>query len=291
MRDFELLEPRSVPEASRMLIEHGEDARLLAGGTALLLALRQRLLTPSHVVFFGGIGGLNDIRYDERNGLRLGPLVRHAELAASPIVRSEVPMLADMAGRIANPQVRSQATLGGNLCYGDPATDPPTCLIALDAHVRLSGPDGERTLPLESFYVDYYETALKRGEVLTEVMVPPLGPAAGAYTRFLKTPAEHRPLVGVGVVARMEGRLCREVRIAIGASTPFPVRARAAEELLTGKIVTPDVLEEAAAMAASDIEPLSDFRAQAEYRREMVKVVLRRTVAALFDEPNEKLTP
>jgi carbon-monoxide dehydrogenase medium subunit len=282
VRNFELLEPKSPREASRMLLDHGEEARLLAGGTALLLGLRQRLLTPSHVVYFGAVRGLNGISYDENKGLRIGALARHADVAGSAIVKARYPMLADMAGRIANPQVRSQATLGGNLCYGDPASDPPTCLMALDARVMTVGPDGERAIALENFYIDYYETALRPGEVVTEIQVPPLDNAVGAYTRFLRTPAEHRPLVGLAVVARREGAVCREARITIGASTPFPVRVKRAEQFLEGRKVTAEVVAQAAAIAAQDITPLSDFRGTEDYRREMVRVVLRRTAASVF---------
>ena len=122
MRDFELLRPRTAADASRMLQEHGEETRLLAGGTALLLALRQRLLAPPHIVYLGGVPGLNRIKFDESSGLRIGALTTIAEIAAHPAIQARYPMMADMAVHVANPQVRSMATLGGNLSYGDPAT-------------------------------------------------------------------------------------------------------------------------------------------------------------------------
>jgi carbon-monoxide dehydrogenase medium subunit len=281
MRDFEFLEPRSVSDASRMMADLGEDARLYAGGTALLLGMRQRLLTPSHLVSIGGIAGLDRVEYSEKDGLRLGALLRHVDIAEHALVNERYPMLARMAGQVANPQVRNVATLGGNLCYADPATDPPTCLMALRAQVRVVGSAGERLIPLEEFYTDYYQTALNADDVVTQVHVPPMAPdAKGAYTRFLKTAAEHRPLVGVGVVARRVGGVCRDVRIAIGASVPIPVRALRAEQFLEGKTITPDALEEAARIAAEDITPVSDFRGSGDYRREMVRVVVKRTAAA-----------
>ena len=282
MRNFELLEPASPREASQMLADHGEETRLLAGGTALLLALRQRLLSPSHVVYFGCVPGLNRIDYDERDGLRIGALTPIAAIAAAPLVARHYPMVAAMAGQVANPQVRSMATLGGNLCYGDPASDPPTCLMALGAAVVATGREGERTISLEEFYTDYYETALRPDEVVTEIRIPPMGKASGAYTRFVRTQAEHRPLVGLALVARREGRVCRDARITIGASTPIPTRARRAEQFLEGKTIGPEVLAEAADIAASEITPLSDFRGSADYRLEMVRVVLRRTAASVF---------
>jgi carbon-monoxide dehydrogenase medium subunit len=237
------------------------------------------MLTPSHIVYLGGVRSLDRIEFDERNGLRIGALVRHQELADSPVVRSKYPVLAGMAAHVANPQVRNQGTLGGNLCYGDPATDPPGCLIALRARVSVVGGQGERTIELDEFFTDYYQTALQPDEVVTEIQVPPMAAGAkGAYTRFLRTPAEHRPLVSVAVVARGN----REVRIAIGASVPVPTRARRAEQFLEGRNVTRDVLEEAAAIAAADVEPVSDFRGSAQYRRDMIRTVVRRTAATVF---------
>ena len=264
-----------------MLVDH-EEGRLFAGGTALLLAMRQRMLTPSHIVYLGGVRGLSRIEYDERNGLRIGALVRHAEVADSAVVKTAYPMLADMAGRLANPQVRNVGTLAGNLCYGDPATDPPPCLMALGAQVVAVGPDGERTIELDRFFTDYFQNALGPGEVVTEIRVPPLqADAVGAYTRFLRTRADHRPLVGVGIVLRRAGGICREARIAIGASVPIPVRARRAEAFLAGKIINREVLEEAADIAATDITPVSDSRGSEEYRRDMVRTVVFRTAANL----------
>ena len=284
MRDFELLEPGSAQEASRMLLASGEESRLFAGGTALMLAMRQRLITPSHIVYLGGVAGLERIEFDPRSGLRIGALARHQEVADSPIVKSGYPMLAGMAAHVANPQVRNQGTIGGNLCYGDPASDPPGCLMALGARLCVVGPDGERTIELDQFYTDYYQTALEQGEVLTEIRLPPpAADAKGAYTRFLRTAAEHRPLVNVAVVVRRRGKTCREARIAVGASVPIPLRIGRAEIFLKDRTVNPETLDEAAAIAAQDINPVSDFRGSSGYRRHMVRVVARRTLAQAFD--------
>lgn len=281
MRNFDFLEPTSPREASRMLLDCGENSRLFAGGTALLLAMRQRMLSPSHLIYIGGVHGLDRIDFDERNGLRIGPLVRHGELADAPVVIARYPILAVMAARVANPQIRNMGTLGGNLCYADPATDPATCLMALEARVKMLGADGERVIALDAFFTDYYETALRPGEVLTEIQVPPLAAdAVGAYTRFMRTPAEHRPLVGVAVVVRRTAGICVNARIVIGASTPIPTRVRSAEEFLAGKSITQDVIEEAARLAAADIVTVSDHRGAAEYRRDMAQIVTCRTLAA-----------
>lgn len=283
MREFEFLEPASVAEASRMLADLGEDCRVIAGGTALLLGMRQRMLTPAHLVSLGRLEALRGITYDERQGLRIGALTLHAELARSPLVRARYPMLADMAGRVATPQVRNQGTLGGNLCYADPATDPPSCLLALGAQVVVSGRCGERVLAMQAFLVDYYTTALEPDELLTEIRLPP--PAAelsGRYLRFLRTAAEHRPLANVAVAARRHGANCHELRLVVGASTPIPARLPRAEALLRGRTVTPELAAEAADIVAADITPISDLRGAADYRRDMVRVVARRALAELF---------
>ena len=138
MRDFDFLQPTSIAEASRMLADLGDDCRVMAGGSALMLAMRQRMLTPSHIVSIARLDALRGISFDAREGLRIGALSRHCDVARSPLVQQHYPMLAAMAAQVANPQVRHQGTIGGNLCYADPATDPPSCLLALDARVTLA---------------------------------------------------------------------------------------------------------------------------------------------------------
>ncbi|GAA4328219.1 xanthine dehydrogenase family protein subunit M [Variovorax defluvii] len=289
MHDFEFLEPRTVAEASRMLADLGDECRVMASGTALLLAMRQRMVTPSHVVSALRLDGLHGIEFDSQQGLRIGALVKHAELARAEVVRRHYPVLAAMAAQVANPQVRNQGTLGGNLCYADPATDPPGCLMAHGAQVVLASARGERTLPMEEFLVDYYVTALEPDELLVAIRVPPPQPGTdGRYTRFMRTAAEHRPLASVSLVARREGALCREARLVVGASVPIPGRLARAEAFLRGKTIDPMVAAEAADIVAADIDPISDNRGCADFRRDMVRVVCRRTIAELFGLKGEE---
>ncbi|VCU68886.1 6-hydroxypseudooxynicotine dehydrogenase complex subunit alpha [Pigmentiphaga humi] len=283
MRDFDFLEPASVAEASRMLADLGEDCRVMAGGTALMLAMRQRMLVPTHIVSVARIEALRGIGFDPRDGLRIGALARHVDVAESPAVKQHYPMLASMAARVANPQVRHQGTLGGNLCYADPSTDPPTCLLSLNAQVVLGSSRGERVLSIEEFLVDYYVTAIEPDEVVIEIRVPaPAGDFSGRYTRFLRTAAEHRPLVSVSLATRRSGGQCREAILAVGASTPIPCRVQAAENFLAGKTITAEIAAEAADIVAAGIEPVSDHRGSAEFRRDMVRAVARRTIAGLY---------
>ncbi len=284
MRDFNFLEPTSVTEASRMLADLGDDCRVMAGGSALLLAMRQRMLTPTHVVSVARIDALRGISFNPQQGLRIGALSRHCDVARSPLIQQHYPMLAAMAAQVANPQVRHQGTIGGNLCYADPATDPPSCLMALGAQVVLASARGERVLGMEEFLVDYYVTAIEPDEVVLEIRVPvPTADASGMYTRFLRTAAEHRPLVNVALSTRRSGMQCHEARLVVGASTPIPARLARAESFLDGKTITLDIAAEAADIVAADILAMSDSRGSEEFRRDMVRVVAKRTIANLFD--------
>ncbi|MDM0037078.1 xanthine dehydrogenase family protein subunit M [Variovorax sp. J22P271] len=292
MRDFDFLQPTSIDEASRMLADLGDDCRVMAGGSALMLAMRQRMLTPTHIVSIARLDALRGISFDAREGLRIGALSRHCDVARSPLVQRHYPMLAAMAAQVANPQVRHQGTIGGNLCYADPATDPPGCLMALDARVTLASSRGERVLGMEEFLVDYYVTAIEPDEVVLDIRVPPpAADAAGRYTRFRRTAAEHRPLVNVALAVRRSGAHCHEARLVVGASTPIPARVARAEAFLAGKAVTAEVAAEAAEIASTDIFAVSDSRGSEDYRRDMVRVVARRTIAQLFDLAIDGDTP
>lgn len=289
MHDFDYVEPAGIAEASRLAAELGDQARFIAGGTALVLALRQRMLAPSHLVSLARLEALRGIEIDAQGGLHIGALTLHAELAASVPVQRQAPMLAAMAAQVANPQVRNQGTLGGNLCYADPATDPPCCLLALDARVLLASHRGTRELALSDFLVDYFTTAIEPDELVQKVIVPPLPAGArGRYARFLRTAAEHRPMASVAALVTLVGGVCTEARIVVGAAVPVPGRIAAAEACLVGRAVTPERIEEAAAAAAAAIDPLDDLRGSADYRRAMVRVQLRRTLAAMFEGPGDR---
>jgi aerobic carbon-monoxide dehydrogenase medium subunit len=285
MREFDYLEPASVAEASEMLAAHPETCRMMAGGTALMLALRQRMVSPTHVISLRNVRELRGITYDDKLGLRIGALTKHSELAGSALARAHFPMLADMASRLANPQVRNQGTLGGNLCYADPATDPPSCLIALGAEVVLTSAKGSRILKVEDFILDYFVTALAADELVSEIRVPPSSFNAGYHARFLRTAAEHRPLVNLAVSMKKNRDVCEDVRLVAGASTAKPTRLKQAENYLKGKSVNSRITAEAAEIGASEIDPISDIRGDGEFRRDMLRVVARRTLAQFFALP------
>jgi len=249
----------------------------------LMLALRQRLLQPQCLISVGDIEAMRGIDWDPGHGLRIGALTLHSEVAGSEAINTHYPLLAHLAKRMANPQVRNQGTLGGNLCYADPATDPPTGLLALDARVVLHSVRGTRELLLSQFLVDYYTTAIEPDELLVEVLIPPPGSyGSSRYTRFLKTAAEHRPLATVAVAASLDEATCSGIRIAVGASTAIPMRLSRAEKYLTGRQISAEAIREAAAFVAEDIDALDDSRGSERYRRRMTGVIARRTLAEVF---------
>jgi aerobic carbon-monoxide dehydrogenase medium subunit len=283
MRPFDYLQPKSIEEASSILTEYGDDARVFAGGTALMLVMRQRMLNPKVLVSLDRLSDLRGITFDLTSGLRIGALSLHAEVAEDSNVSQHYPMLAHMAKHLANPQVRNQGTIGGNLCYADPATDPPGCLMALDAKVVLQSARGQRSLAMQDFLTDYYTTALAADELLVAIVVPPpVINSIGHYTRFRRTAAEHRPILNVSFHASKHGDSVRDIRLVIAASTPMPTRLRQAEDLLSTEPVTQNLIERVAKLAAQETSVISDQRGSEDYRRQMLQVVTRRTLQTAF---------
>jgi aerobic carbon-monoxide dehydrogenase medium subunit len=285
LRSFELAEPESVPEAVEILARPDGDTRIVAGGTALLPAMRLGLVTPDRLVSLDRIPGLSGIRVDE-GALEAGAMTSLAVLARHGDVRSRWPLLAQAAGRVATPAIRSTATLGGNLCYAEAASDPAPALLCLDAQVRVAGSAGERVLPVGRLFTGFYETAVAAGEILTAIRVPaPPEGARSAYVKFCPRSAEDKPLVGVAALLVLDaGKRVVDIRIALGGAAPTPMRARQAEAVLTGQALTDAATRAAADAAAAEAEPLSDLMGSAGYRREMIRVWMRRLLVALRDD-------
>jgi aerobic carbon-monoxide dehydrogenase medium subunit len=283
MHAFDYLLPHSIEHASQLLAEHGDDARVFAGGTALMLVMRQRMLNPKLLVSLDKLASLRGISFDDATGLRIGALSLHNDVASNYLVQKHYPMLAHMAAHLANPQVRNQGTLGGNLCYADPATDPPGCLMALDASVVLQSSRGERVLPMEDFITDYYTTALLPDELLAAILLPPAAPnSVSRYTRFRRTVAEHRPMLNVSFHAHRSGqdvaKQLSNVRLVVAASTPMPMRLTQAEQLLASEPLSDSLIAAVARIASEQANVLSDQRGTESYRREMIRVVTRRAL-------------
>lgn len=288
MRAFEWCIPDTLEEAVQLLSEHPDDARVVAGGTALVLMMRAGLLAPKILVDLNQLPGLNGIEEKHDGSLTIGALVTHRDVERCASVQGRVPTLALMARQVANLQVRNQGTLVGNLCHADPAADPPAVLLSLDAQVRTQSPRGGRVVPLDKLFVSFYQTSLQPDEVVAEVIVPaqPRG-AHSAYLRYA-TSAEDRPLVAVSVMLEFdEGRRCRASRIAIGAVGPVPIRVHAAESALRGQALSPELVRGVAAMATERLECLNDVRGSRQYRREMTGVCLKRALLACVSRASE----
>lgn len=281
MPRFEYLEPRTLRQAIGMLLQHGAQARIVAGSTDFLVRWRLGAWKPQYVVDLQHVSGLDRLSYSPRNGLRLGALVRVRALETHPTVRQRYPALAAAAASFAGVQVRNLATVGGNVCNASPAGDTLPALLAFDAQCRIVGPEGERWVPLDQFFQGPGRTALQPSEVLAELRLPPPLPNSGSlYIKHSPRGAMDIATVGVAAVVSLQdrGRVCRDARIALGAVAPTPIRAYSAEAMLRGQPVTPDLLHYAVQEAQRLARPIDDVRASAAYRKDIVGVLALRTL-------------
>jgi carbon-monoxide dehydrogenase medium subunit len=283
MRTFDYRPASSLDEALALLKEYGDDAEPIAGGTSLVLMMKQGLVQPGVVVGLQNVRGLDGIRVLSDGALEIGALATHRLVETSPVVRKFAPALSETFSRIATVRIRNQATIGGNLVHADPAQDPPPMLLALDAQVEIASDGGTRTIPLDTFFVDYFETALGEHELLRSVRIPALPAGARvAYTKFLpRTEDDYATVSVAGLLALDEDRRVREVRIGLGALGTTPLRARAVEGALRGQKITPELIADAAALVRDEVDPLDDVRGSASYKREMARVWTRRTLEGL----------
>jgi carbon-monoxide dehydrogenase medium subunit len=284
LRPFELIEPTSVAEAVDALGRAGEGARVVAGGTALVPMMRLGLIRPDPAIALHRVRGLGQIEAAE-GVLRVGAMVTMADLLRALAVRSGWPLLGQAVARVATPAIRSSATVGGNLAYAEAASDLAPALLCLEASVDVSGPAGTRSVPIASFFTGLYETALGPEEIVTGIRVPPVAAGAiGAYVKFCPRAAEDKPLIGVAaLLERDPGGRCREVRLALAGAAPTAMRAGRAAAMLRGEALTDGAIAAAADAAAAEADPLSDLMGTAGYRRDMVRVVMRRLLRDLRD--------
>jgi carbon-monoxide dehydrogenase medium subunit len=281
MRQFELFEPRSLQQACAILASE-PDAKAIAGGTALLTIIKQGLLLPKTVVNLKKISPASEIAYDSASGLRIGALGTINDIEVSPLVRKHCPMLAEACHVVANIRIRNMATIGGNLAHGDHQSDPPTALAALDACVELMSARTTRQVKLCDFLLGSYETTLEPGELISAVLVPaPSQDMTGHYIKFTTGSSEERPCVGVAGLMQMENGICRELRLAVGAVSPRPIRVAAAEQLARDRILTDSLIDDIAAEAARAVDPVDDLRGPAKYKRHLVGVLVRRSISAI----------
>jgi len=284
LRPFALIQPEGVAEAVAELGRAG-NARVIAGGTALVPMMRLGMIRPDCVIALDRVKALGGIR-EQDGALRLGAMVTMADLHRALLVRAGWPLLAEAAGRVATPAIRSSATLGGNLAYAEAASDVAPALLCLEAAVEIAGAQGERTVPIGQFFTSFFETALGPGEIAISISVPPCPPGAVAgYVKFCSRSAEDKPLVGVAALFSLDGPRgrCVDARIALGGVAPTAIRSARAETSLRGETLSDEALRAAAEAAVGDADPLSDLMGTAEYRRAMVRVWVRRLLTTLRD--------
>jgi aerobic carbon-monoxide dehydrogenase medium subunit len=263
----------SVDEAIELL--GSEDAKLLAGGHSLLPLMKLRLARPALLVDIGRLEDLSYVR-DAGETLAVGPLTRHHDLATDPLVQEHCPLLSRAAGLIGDPQVRHRGTIGGSLAHGDPASDLPTILVALDAEIAAKGPEGERTFAAGDFFRSLFETALGPQDVITEIRIPKLGTSTGcSYLKFTRR-AQDWATVGVAAVVRRQNGTIDDAAVALTNMGSTPLRARAVEQALAG--ASADSAAAAAEHAADDTSPPTDTNATADFRRHLARVLTRRAL-------------
>ena len=274
---FDYHAPRTLDEAIALLGQLGDSAKILAGGQSLIPAMRFRLASPEVLV---DINRIADLAYVvERDGhLAIGAMTREHALEVSPVVAKSYSLLFDTAKVIADPLVRNKATVGGNLAHADPANDHPATMLAYGAQIIARGASGTRTIAIDDLFVGLFETSLKPGEILTEVRVPTPGPhAGGAYQKIERKVGDYA-VAAVAVQLELAGSTIQHCRIGLTNVSPIPMRAKHAEAALIGKAFSDATLDAAAKAAAAECEPSADLRGQVDYKRDMVRVLTKRTV-------------
>ncbi|MCY4485944.1 MAG: FAD binding domain-containing protein [Deltaproteobacteria bacterium] len=283
LRRFAIHRPADLGEAAEMLDHYGENGTLYAGGTELLLAMRHDLLRYEHLIDIKAVAGLDGI--ERRDGhLHIGAGATHRTIERSAVVRELLPVMADMEANVANVRVRATGTLGGNLCFAEPHSDPATLLLALEGTAQAQGKAGERTLAMDELIAGAYDNSLGQDEVLTGVDVPLLGPTQRAA--YLKFQVHERPLLGLALLLDLseDGGEIRAARCAVGCVSPTPCRSSAAETLIAGPADAAGERLQQAADALADEAALTDDReGSAEYKRHLIGVLLRRGAGKCLD--------
>jgi carbon-monoxide dehydrogenase medium subunit len=279
LHHFEYHSPANTAEAIALLDRYGSSARVIAGGTDLITALKERWEKPAQVINLNAIPELRYIEYDPERGLRIGSGTTVRAVEISPIVRQFYPVIASAAATLASIQIRNLATVAGNICRASPSADMPPALLVLDAVVHLAGPLGERSLPLCEVFTGPGKTVIAANEILTKISIPaPAAQSGAAYLKHSPRVAMDLASIGAAAAVTMENGVCTQVRIALGAVAPTPLRVPAAEAVLSGQAPSLALLAQAAQAAAQAAKPIGDIRASADYRREMVAVLVQRAL-------------
>jgi carbon-monoxide dehydrogenase medium subunit len=319
MKKFDYLRPKTLEEALSLLNQHGKKAKLIAGGTDVIVMIKQKAMMPEVLISLRGIRGLDQIRYD--GSLKIGAMVTHRDIEKSEVIRKEFSALTDAADVLGSIQIRNVATIGGNVCTAAPSADTATPLLVLGTQVKIKSLTEERTVPIEDFFTGPGETVLKKGEIVTELIIPkPLPNTGSAYWKLQRRLALDLPILGVSVLLSLDkGTVscsdmlcttspissilhtmekdelsCKEIRIALGVAAPTPIRALKAENLLRGKKISDELLDEVAKTAAMEAQPRDSIRGEAWYRKDMIQVLVKRMAMKSIERvvrPEETIFP
>lgn len=274
--------PTELREALELLHEFKAGCKIIAGGTDLIPAARRGRVTSSVHLHIIDISAIKDLEYiiKDNDTIRMGPLTRLSEIEVSSLVKEHVPMLAYAASQVGSLQIRNLGTIGGNLCNASPAADTAPPLLAVDAKVNVRSIDNQRLVPLKEFFAGPGETILAPGEILAEVQIPVTEPTAGScFIKLGRRNAFTLSIVSVATLVKVKDEVFDEVRIALGAVAPTPIRALKAEEYLIGQKASEEVIDEGARAVTSEVEPISDVRASAEYRKDMSYILAKRAIS------------
>lgn len=276
---FDYVRAGSLKEASELASEKGSKAILMAGGTDVILLMKAKAVPADTVIDIKEISDLDSIVFSEGEGMRIGALAKLFDIQTSDIVREKMPALADAAHYVASAQIRRKGTMAGNICNASPSADTASILLAMDAKIKVYNNEIERDVPIGDFFKGVKKTCLEKGDIVTEIFVPELKKGEGsAYFKHSVRKAMDLAIVGVAVWIKMDGDRVDDCRIAMGGVGITPLRAYSAEKILKGSELTDDLLEKAAEAASEECSPISDVRASAEYRKDMIRVYTKRAV-------------
>ncbi len=283
---MQLERPQTLEEACALLAEHDADAKVVAGGTAVVLMLQHGLIAPKVLISLQDLDRNSGLRWRgidvSATRIRLGAGTTLTDIARSPVVRSQLPSLATAAAKVGNARIRNVATIGGNLAEADYASDPPSALISLEATCTVVGPHRQRTLPVRELITDFYTTSLATGELISEVSIPlPHRSQHAVYLKFQTRSSEDRPCVGIAARALVRRGRLKDVRLVVGAVASTPQQSPDAAAIIEGKRPTPDRIAEVARELAASVDPMSDQRGSAAYRKRMIEVHARRALTAI----------
>jgi carbon-monoxide dehydrogenase medium subunit len=284
IHDFNYLRPGTLKEALAMYAEH-DDCKVICGGQSLLIVMRQGMVAPEYLLDIKHVKELDYVQFDKKDGLKIGATTTHRSIEKSDVVKKNYPALTAMENKLASIQVRNWGTIGGNLAHADPAGDPGPVLIALKANIKVGNTKGERTMPLEDFFVDYFETALDHGELVLEIQVPVPEPKTGAaYQKFNLLESDQGMVAVAASVTLNGGGKCKDVRVILGNAGPKPIRVNRIEELLIGKAYDEGLFTQAGTIASEDCEPVADIHASEEHRRHLLAVLTKRMLKQAWEQ-------